>query len=281
VNPLKAGIVSADVLVAVSPTYARQITQTHGFGLEGLLAARHERLVGILNGVDDAWDPRTDRHLPAHFSDDDLTGKAICKAALQAELGLPVRADVPLFAVIARLDHQKGIDLVQAIAPWLLAQDVQLVLLGSGSPEHQRFLEDAQRAVPRKVRSKIGFDEPLAHRIEAAADVFLMPSRFEPCGLNQMYSMRYGTVPVVHATGGLADTVDTVDPSRDTGTGWAFHTFDADAFRQAIGWAILTYTDYPDAWRRIQHRGMTTDFSWNRSAERYERVYAVARNSRQ
>ena len=281
VNPLKAGIVSADWLVAVSPTYARQITESaHGFGLDGLLTARRDRLVGILNGVDDAWDPATDRHLPATFDADDLAGKAACKRALQEELGLPVRPDVPLFGLIARLDHQKGIDLVEAVAPWLLQQDVQLVMLGSGAPKYAAFLEDARRRWPRRVASKVGFDEALAHRIEAGADLFLMPSRFEPCGLNQMYSMRYGTVPIVHATGGLADTVMTVDPSHDRGTGWAFRSFDVEAFQQAIGWAMLTYTRFPAAWRRIQRRGMTTDFSWNRAAERYERVYAAARASR-
>ncbi len=276
-NPLKAGIVMADWLVAVSPTYARQITGEHGMGLEGVLSGRRDRLVGILNGVDEAWDPSNDRHLAAPFSADDLSGKAANKAALQRELGLPQRPDVPLLGVVARLDHQKGIDLVEAIAPWLLRQDVQLVLLGSGDPALQQFFATAHQRWPGKARGRVGFDEGLAHRIEAGCDIFLMPSRFEPCGLNQMYSMRYGTVPVVHATGGLADTVETVDPGANRGTGWAFRRFDADAFAEAISFALLTYARFPAAWREIQLRGMRTDFSWDRSAERYERVYGAAR----
>jgi starch synthase len=272
-DPLKAGIVTADALVAVSPTYAKQIQIDHGFGLEGLLRSRTARLVGILNGIDDSWDPRTDPHLPAHYDANDLRGKAACKAALQHELGLPVRPDVPLLGSVGRLDHQKGIDLLQEIAPWLLAHDVQLVMLGSGSPEHGAFVDSLHHRWPDRARGMVGFSEPLAHRIEAGADLFLMPSRFEPCGLNQMYSMRYGTVPIVHATGGLADTVITVDPSHDRGTGWAFPEMRADSFVKALEFALLTYDRYPDAWRVIQRRGMTTDFSWDRSAALYESVY--------
>ncbi|MEZ4236610.1 MAG: glycogen/starch synthase [Myxococcota bacterium] len=272
-NPLKAGIVSADALVAVSPTYSRQIQHDHGFGLESVLRMRSERLVGILNGIDPSWDPRSDVHLPAHYGPGDLAGKAQCKAALQRELGLPVRDDVPLLAFIGRLDHQKGLDLLEGIAPWLLGHDLQLVALGSGASRWQDFLRTLERAAPSRVRARIGFDEPLAHRIEAGADVFLMPSRFEPCGLNQLYSMRYGTVPVVHATGGLADTVTTVDPARDDGTGWAFPDYDAGSFRRALEFALTTYHRFPGAWRRIQHNGMTRDSSWNRSAGLYETVY--------
>lgn len=272
-NPLKAGIVSADALVAVSPTYSRQIQHDHGFGLESVLRLRHERLVGILNGVDATWDPRTDPHLPAHFGPDDLSGKARCKSSLQSELGLPIRADVPVLALISRLDPQKGIDLVLEVAPWLLAQGVQLVMLGSGADRYQSAFRELAARHPHQVGVKIGFDEPLSHRIEAGADLFLMPSRFEPCGLNQMYSMRYGTVPVVHATGGLADTVVTAAPGRDDGTGWAFPTFSAESFAQALGFALTTYREYPAAWRQIQRAGMTTDFSWNASAALYEKVY--------
>jgi starch synthase len=271
-NPLKAGIVSADALVAVSPTYAKQIQHDHGFGLESVLRLRSERLVGILNGIDETWDPATDRHLPARFSADALEGKATCKAALQRELGLPVRPEVPLFALISRLDHQKGIDLVEQVAPWLLSQDVQLVMLGSGAAEHEVFLRGLARWAPSRARGVVGFDEPLAHRIEAGADVFLMPSRFEPCGLNQMYSMRYGTVPIVHATGGLADTVTNIAPNAG-GTGWAFRELDAGAFVQAIQFALLTWHRFPAAWKQIQQAGMTTDFSWDRSAALYEQVY--------
>jgi starch synthase len=280
VNPLKAGIVSADALVTVSPTYARELMQDKGFGLEGLFQMRRTDMIGILNGVDDAWDPRTDKHLAARFSADDLSGKATCKAALQKEMGLPVRANVPILGLVARLDHQKGIDLVAEVAPWLLAHDVQLVALGSGSERWATWLRDAERRWPGRVKARIGFDEPLAHRIEAGADLFLMPSRFEPCGLNQMYSLKYGTVPVVHATGGLADTVETYDPQRETGNGWAFRPFSADAFQRALTYALLTWKRFPQAWKGLQRRGMTTDFSWDRSASLYEKVYAHVRGRR-
>jgi starch synthase len=274
VNCLKAGVVSAAKLVAVSPTYAREIQHTHGFGLEGVFRARERDLHGVLNGIGPEWDPGTDRHLPAHFHAGDLSGKAVCKAALQKEFGLPVRAEVPLFAVIARLDHQKGIDLIMEAAPWLLAQDVQLVILGSGASVYQDFLRRLAATWPWKARGWVGFNEPLAHRVEAGADVFLMPSRFEPCGLNQMYSMRYGTVPIVHATGGLADTVHSFDPHRDTGTGWAFAPHTAEALVQACHWALRTWWDDHDAWGRIQARGMERDWSWGRAAEEYEWIYA-------
>lgn len=272
VNALKAGIVAADALVAVSPTYAEEIRRDQGFGLESVLRMRSDRLVGVVNGIGPEWDPSTDPHLPAPYDAEDLSGKAVCKAALQRQLGLPVR-DVPLLAMISRLDYQKGVDLVEAIAPWLLSMDVQLVMLGSGAPEYAAFFRRAERQWPRQARGWVGYNEPLAHQIEAGADIFLMPSRFEPCGLNQLYSMRYGTVPVVHATGGLADTVTTVDPSRDDGTGWAFRPHSTEAFSRAVGWALLTLTRYPSAWRRIQRNGMTQDLSWDRSASLYEAVY--------
>ncbi len=276
-NPLKAGAALARKLVAVSPNYAREITSGLGFGLDGVFAARGADLCGVLNGVDDAWDPRTDVHLAQTYGSDDFGGKAANKAALQADLGLPVRADVPLLGVVTRLDHQKGIDLVQAATPWLMRQDVQLVMLGSGSSALEQFFREAERTWPTRARGWVGFNERLAHRIEAGADMFLMPSRFEPCGLNQMYSMRYGTVPIVHATGGLADTVQTFEPVAGTGTGWAFRTFSAEAFVEALGWALFTYQNHPAAWRGIQARGMAQDFSWERSAKAYERVYERAR----
>jgi starch synthase len=277
INALKTGIVLSRKLVAVSPTYAREITEGLGFGLDGLLHARRHDLHGVLNGVDDAWNPATDTHIAANFDVDDLGGKVECKAALQQELGLPVRPEVPLLGLIARLDHQKGIDLVAQAAPWLLQHDVQLVMLGSGASQWEAFFREAEARWPNKVRGWVGFNERLAHRIEAGADIFLMPSRFEPCGLNQMYSMRYGTIPVVHATGGLADTVETVDPSGARGTGWAFRQYSAEAFIEAIGWALLTYTRFPGAWREIQRRGMSRDFSWERAAAQYERIYESSR----
>ena len=277
INVLKTGIVLAKKLVAVSPTYAREITEGLGFGLDGLLAARRGDLHGVLNGIDDTWNPATDPHIAENYSPEDLSGKAACKKALQAELGLPQRKDVPLLGLIARLDHQKGIDLMAQAMPWLMQHDVQVVMLGSGASQYELFFRESEARWPRKVRGWVGFNEKLAHRIEAGADMFLMPSRFEPCGLNQMYSMRYGTVPIVHATGGLADTVQTVEPAAERGTGWAFRTFHVDAFVEAIGWALLTYTKYPEAWKRIMVRGMQRDLSWDRSAAQYEKVYEHAR----
>lgn len=277
INLLKAGATVARKIVAVSPTYAREITEDLGFGLEGVFRARLGDLMGVLNGVDDVWDPATDKHLPATYTAEDLAGKAVCKAALQRDLGLPQRPDVPLFGLVARLDAQKGIELVAAAAPWLMERDVQLVMLGSGASQWEDFFREAERRWPSKCRGWVGFNETLAHRIEAGADMFLMPSRFEPCGLNQMYSLRYGTVPIVHATGGLADTVRTVNPITGEGNGWAFRPFSAEAFVEAIGWALLTFTQYPDVWRKIQRQGMAQDFSWDRSAADYERIYGWAR----
>ncbi|MEN0064162.1 MAG: glycogen/starch synthase [Myxococcota bacterium] len=273
-NPLKAGIVTADALVTVSPTYRNEILGDQGFGLQGVLRARQDRLSGILNGIDTLdWDPARDEHLPARFSVDKLGGKGVCKAELQAELGLPVRPEVPLLGLVSRLVHQKGIDLVESVVPWLLAQDVQLVMLGSGQPHFERFLREVEQRWPQKARGWVGFSERMAHRIEAAADMYLMPSRFEPCGLNQMYSMRYGTIPIVHRTGGLADTVPTWNPAEEGGTGWAFSPLTADAFIQALRFALDTYHHHPTAWRQLQRNGMLTDFSWARAALEYVEVY--------
>jgi starch synthase len=271
-NPLKAGIVSAAGLVAVSPTYGRQIQVDQGFGLEQLLRARSSDLVGIVNGIGPEWDPANDPHLDHPFDRHDLAGKHACKRALQRELGLP-EVDVPMVSLISRLDPQKGIDLVQAITPWLMHQGVQLVMLGSGRDDYERFFRQIEARWPRQARGWVGFSERMAHRIEAGADLFLMPSRFEPCGLNQLYSMRYGTLPVVHATGGLADTVTHAAPGRDDATGWVFRPHDADAFGRAVHWALRTYRELPAVWRRLQHNAMARDSSWARSAGTYEAVY--------
>ncbi len=275
---LKAGLATADVITTVSPTYAKELLHDQGFGLEPMFRARRGDLFGILNGIGPEWDPATDPHLPARFSADDLSGKAITKAALQAELGLQRRPEVPLLSVVARLDHQKGIDLILEAAPRLLRQDVQLAVLGSGSEALANGLRALERAAPGRVAARITFDEGLAHRMEAGADLFLMPSRVEPGGLNQMYSMRYGTIPIVHATGGLADTVTTFDPSRGTGTGWAFAPFSADALVRAVSFALLTYREHPNSWRALQQTGMRADWSWDRAALLYERAYAHARS---
>jgi starch synthase len=274
-NFMKAGLVFADALTTVSPTYAREI-QTHegGAGLDALLRHRAKDLHGILNGIDvEAWDPSRDRHLAARYSAGKLAGKATCKAALQRELGLPVRSDIPVVGMIGRLADQKGFDLVVAALDELLARDVQLVLLGSGRRDWEETFARAAAARPDRLAARIGFDEALAHRIEAGADVFLMPSRFEPCGLNQMYSLRYGTVPVVRAVGGLEDTVEDYD-GWNRGTGFKFVDYHPHAMVVAVRRAIEAFRDRR-AWRGIMLRGMAQDFSWDRSARSYETLYAV------
>jgi starch synthase len=239
-----------------------------------VLRHRRDRLTGILNGIDvDEWDPAKDRHLPAHYSARALGGKGRCKAALQHELGLAVRADVPLLTMVSRLAEQKGLDLLVAALPELLARDVQLAILGSGDPAYERALVAAAREHPGRMAVVIGFDEGLAHRLEAGGDAFLMPSRFEPCGLNQMYSLRYGTVPVVRAVGGLEDTVEDYD-GWTRGTGFKVRDYTPAALLLAVRRALETYRDRR-AWRSLVLRGMAQDFSWDRSARSYETLYGT------
>jgi len=272
-NFLKAGLTFADALTTVSPTYAKEIlTPEHGYGLDPLLRHRRNDLHGILNGIDVAqWDPARDPHLPARYGPQDLEGKAACKAALQRELGLPVRAEVPLVGMVGRLAEQKGIDLVAAALPGILGMDLQLAVLGSGQAEYEEIFRRAALERPERVGVRIGFDEGLAHRIEAGADIFLMPSRYEPCGLNQMYSLRYGTVPVVRAVGGLEDTVEDFDGLR-RGTGFKFGDYDPRALLTALRRAVEMRRD-ARAWRGIVERGMAIDFSWDASASRYEELF--------
>jgi starch synthase len=270
---MKAALTFADALTTVSPTYAREILGPEfGAGLDAVLRHRTKDLTGILNGIDTAeWDPTTDRYLPAHFSAEALAGKAACKAALQRELGLPVRADVTLLALVSRLADQKGVDLVAAAFPALLEHDVQVALLGSGDRRYEEAFARAARERPDRIAARIGFDEGLAHRIEAGADVFLMPSRFEPCGLNQMYSLRYGTVPVVRAVGGLEDTVQDYD-GWNAGTGFKFEEYSPQALVLAVRRALDVCRDRR-AWAGLVRRGMAEDNSWDRSAGRYEALY--------
>jgi starch synthase len=272
-NFMKAGLSFADALTTVSPNYAREIlTVEGGYGLDTVLRSRSGDLFGILNGIDDReWDPARDPHLPVHYDRRDLRGKIRVKAALQAELGLPVKPHVPLVGLVGRLADQKGIDLMAAATPALLRSDAQFVLLGSGQREFEEFFAWVGRERPDRFAARIGFDEGLAHRIEGGSDLFLMPSRFEPCGLNQMYSLRYGTPPVARAVGGLVDTVEDYDGWK-RGNGFLFGPLDPVALVVATRRALDVWRDVR-AWRGIQERGMDIDFSWGRSAERYEALY--------
>lgn len=279
VNCLKAGLVYADVLSTVSETYAREIqTPEYGAGLDGVLRRRSADLFGVLNGVDyTRWDPQVDTHLPARYGPDDLEGKRRCKEALQRERGLRPLPYAPLVAMVSRLTEQKGCDLVTAVLPWLVAQGAQFVLLGTGEARYQERFEALARAHPRGVAVAFGFDEPLAHRIEAGADLFLMPSRFEPSGLNQLYSMRYGTLPVVRRTGGLADSVVDATPdavAQGRATGFVFDAYAPEALQAALSRALAAYRDGP-TWYRLQQAAMQQDFSWDRSARRYADLYAL------
>ena len=287
-NLLKTGITFADMITTVSPTYAREIqTPEHSFGLHGSLYSRREDLVGILNGVDtEIWNPATDPHIARKYNAETVEpGKAACKAALQTRLGLPLQPDVPLFGSVSRMTGQKGFSLIGQCAEMLLDQNIQLVFLGSGDPRYEALVSQLAADHPDKVATVIGYNEPLSHQIEAGCDVFLMPSEFEPCGLNQMYSLIYGTVPIVRAVGGLADSViDATDANRVNGTanGFSFTDFRGDALFWNICRARSLYADKP-AWRRLQRTGMQRDWSWKRSADEYLRVYerAIARQRRE
>jgi starch synthase len=273
VSYLKMGIALADKLSTVSPTYAREIqTAEQGLGFEGLLRAKSDRLYGILNGADyDIWNPEKDILIAQNYSAERLAGKRACKAALQRELGLPVRADVPLSGSISRLTDQKGFDLILGALPALLEEDLQYVVLGTGEPSIERGLRELAGRAPKKLAVRIAYDDGLAHRIEAGSDLFVMPSRFEPCGLNQMYSLRYGTPPIVRATGGLDDTIVDFDARSRSGTGFKLARYEVAALGEAWRRALAAYrtADFVP----LMKRGMAQDFSWQRAAEAYARLY--------
>ena len=272
---LKNGILHADALTTVSPTYAREIqTAEHGFGLHPELVSRRRSLVGILNGVDyDEWSPETDPLIPHRYSADRLEDKEKNKRALLEAAGLPYAPSRACLGVISRLTHQKGLDLVIETIPGLLGRlDLSLVALGAGESRAEESFEGLSHAFPENVRFYRGHNHPLAHLVEAGADFFLMPSRYEPCGLNQMYSLRYGTVPVVRKTGGLADTVKLFDPATGDGTGIVFEHFAPDALRWAIELGVSLFRD-GEAWTRIRRNGMAQDFSWERQIGQYESLY--------
>lgn len=273
-SALKAGLVTSDMLSTVSRRYAMEIqTPEFGHGLEWILRARRDRLIGITNGVDyETWNPQTDPHIAAHFNADDLSGKRTCKLDLLSRYGLPEDLDRPLIASISRLTSQKGFDLIREAAGQILATGAFFVSLGSGARSTEDFFQALRDYAPRQVGFYRGFNEPLSHQIEAGADIFLMPSQFEPCGLNQMYSLRYGTVPVVRATGGLDDTIEDFDRVRGAGNGFKFQPFAASAMLEKISEALYCYAE-PEVWRTIQLNGMRVDNSWQAAAQKYLELY--------
>ncbi|XP_011098635.1 granule-bound starch synthase 2, chloroplastic/amyloplastic isoform X3 [Sesamum indicum] len=283
-NIFAAGLKTADRVVTVSHGYAWELkTSEGGWGLHEIINENDWKLRGIVNGIDtEDWSPELDVHLQSdgyvNYSLDTLqSGKPQCKAALQKELGLPVRADVPLIGFIGRLDQQKGVDLIAEAVPWMMGQDVQLVMLGTGRPDLEQMLRQFEGQYNDKVRGWVGFSVKTAHRITAGADILLMPSRFEPCGLNQLYAMRYGTIPVVHAVGGLRDTVQPFNPFEESGLGWTFARADGNELMHALGNCLLTYHQYKESWEGLQKRGMLQDLSWDSAAQNYEEVLVAAK----
>jgi starch synthase len=274
---LKGGTVFAELVNTVSPTYALEIQgEEHGFGFEGVVRSRGADAVGILNGVDyDEWDPRGDRHLARAYSAEDLSGKAACKADLLRAYGLPEFPDLPLVGVTSRLVWQKGFDIV-AGAWWdFLQRPLRMVVLGTGDHGIQEGLRHLQQRDPDRFSVRFAYDEGLAHKIMAGCDLFLMPSRSEPCGLTQMYALRYGTVPVVRSTGGLVDTVEPYDGAKGTGTGFRFSTADGTGLLWAVDEALAALRDRK-RWTALMKRGMARDFSWERSAREYVALYRRA-----
>jgi starch synthase len=265
---LKAGLYYANHITTVSPTYAEEIQQPQlGMGMQGLLASRQHQLSGILNGIDTGdWNPSSDLHLPCEYHVRAPSGKKRCKLKLQEELGLETQADAPLFGMIARMAHQKGMDLVLAVADGIVDRGGQIALLGTGEKSIEAAVRELVDRHPGKVAALIGYDEGLSHRIEAGSDIFLMPSLFEPCGLNQMYSLRYGSIPIVHATGGLRDTVE------DDVTGFVFREPTPHALWLAVERAFDLYQQKP-AWKKMMAAGMNSDFSWEKSALTYQALY--------
>ncbi|KAG6484524.1 hypothetical protein ZIOFF_053043 [Zingiber officinale] len=283
-NIFAAGIKAADRVVTVSHGYAWELkTSEGGWGLHEIINESNWKFHGIVNGIDThSWNPKFDAHLNSdgftNFSLETLEmGKAQCKAALQREFGLPVRDDVPILAFIGRLDHQKGVDLIAEAMHWLVGQDLQLIMLGTGRSDLEDMLRKFQAEHGGKVRGWVGFSVKMAHRITAGADVLLMPSRFEPCGLNQLYAMMYGTIPVVHAVGGLRDTVPQFDPLHETGLGWTFERAAPDRMIAALGHCLNTYRYHKESWVGLQKRGMMQDLSWESAAEHYEKVLVAAK----
>jgi starch synthase len=279
VNFMKAGISYADVVNTVSETYAVEIQSgsEYGYGLEGVLRTRNGDLYGIVNGIDyGIWSPENDKFIPARFSREDLSGKKRSTKELRKQCGLPQpRRDVPVIGIISRLADQKGFDLLAEISDELLSGDLQMVILGTGDEKYHRLFTRMQSEYPKKISVNLRFDNPLAHLIEAGSDMFVMPSRYEPCGLNQLYSLRYGTVPIVRRTGGLADTIDNYDPRTGEGTGFVFKDYEASELLNTVKLALEVYKD-KKAWTKLMQSGMSRDFSWQASAKKYVELYRKA-----
>lgn len=278
VSFLKAGINLSDAITTVSPTYAEEIQRPeYGYGLDGVIRNRREHLIGILNGIDhDEWNPRADPHLPEPFDADDLSGKAAAKRALLEAFGFAMTDDIvtrPVIGMVSRMVDQKGLDLIQAIAGDLLSLDATFTIVGTGEPRYQDMWRRLAQARPDRVAVFVGFDELRAHLVEGGADLFMMPSRFEPCGLNQMYSLRYGTVPVVRAVGGLVDTVRPYNPRNGQGNGFLFADYQPEALLDTLRRALEAFSNQK-LWSRLQKNGMKADFSWDRSAAEYVKIYS-------
>ncbi len=279
VNFLKGGIHYADLVNTVSPTYAREtLSPEYAFGMAPYLNDRRESYLGVLNGVDySIWDPQTDKKIPAHFSIEDMSGKAECKRQLQNRVFLDEDETIPIFAVVSRLVRQKGLHLLAKTIEDILNQmRIQFVLLGSGEKDLETYYGDLPKRFPGRVGSYIGYDDELSHWIEAGSDFFLMPSIYEPCGLNQIYSLRYGTLPVVRATGGLEDTIEQYDEETGGGTGFKFSEPSAHAIYYTVGWAASTFYDRPEHIKKMRAAAMSKDFSWQASAKAYESIYHQA-----
>jgi starch synthase len=282
VNFLKGGLVFSDYLTTVSRKYAQEIqTPEYGHGLDGVIRARADRLVGVLNGVDySAWSPENDKFIATAYTPKDLSGKRACKKDLLEQFKLPTGSlDRPVIGIVSRFVDQKGFDLIAHAADTLMEEDLAIVALGNGDPKYENLFRELARLHPDRVGVQIAYDNALAHKIEAGADLFLMPSRYEPCGLNQIYSLRYGTVPVVRATGGLDDTIEPFDSRTGQGTGFKFEAYDGAALVDCVRRALLAFRD-AKAWQKLMLNGMARDFSWKPSAAEYARLYDKARQAR-
>jgi starch synthase len=284
VNFLKGALVYSDFITTVSRKYSQEIQTTeYGFGLDGVLHARAATVSGILNGVDyDEWSPQTDKFIVAKYSPQDLSGKLKCKQDLLHAFGISTAAadaKVPVIGIVSRFAAQKGFDLIAQIMDRLAREEIIMVVLGSGDKLYEEMFQRLNKQFPNKIAAKIAFDNAIAHKIEAGADMFLMPSRYEPCGLNQIYSLKYGTVPIVRATGGLDDTIEPWDARTGKGTGFKFHDYTGEALLATIKQALLAYQD-PSSWLTLMRNGMSRDFSWGASAREYGKIYDRARHLR-